>query len=64
MNTHFDPVEVRDAAGRAWYETLVAKHIENPEMWEDLPLESRNDYSDKGMAVVDAVLPLIHGGAA
>lgn len=59
---HFDPAEVRDTAGRAFYETLVAKHLEDVEPWDELSLESRNDYSEKGMAIVDPVLPLIRAG--
>lgn len=57
MATHLTNYEeTLEAAGRAFYEVLVARHLENPEPWEELSQESRDDYKAKGQPIVQAIL--------
>lgn len=48
--------ETLEAGGRAFYEVLVARHLDNPEPWEELSQESRDDYKAKGQPIVQAIL--------
>lgn len=48
--------ETLEAAGQAFYEVLVARHLEDPEPWAELSQQSRDDYKAKAQPIVQAIL--------